>query len=250
MTKVFVHGNPETAAIWGPLIAALADNGVDDVVTLSPPGFGAPTPSGWDALPPSYVSWLVAELEKIEGAIDLVGHDWGAGHVFGVLAEHGYMLRSWAADCVGLLHPDYEWHDMAQTWQSPGDGEEAIAGMTALSVEDRTGLYQGLGLPADVAASMAEAADEEMGRCILALYRAAVPPMLGEMGRRVLAAPRPPGLVIDATGDAYVPSALANEMIPTLEAQHLQLEGNGHWWMTEAPDIAAAGLAEFWKGLS
>ena len=32
---VFVHGNPETAAIWDPLIAAL---GRDDVVALSPPG--------------------------------------------------------------------------------------------------------------------------------------------------------------------------------------------------------------------
>ena len=43
---VFVHGNPETAAIWDPLIAAL---GRDDVVALSPPGFGAPTPDGWAA---------------------------------------------------------------------------------------------------------------------------------------------------------------------------------------------------------
>ena len=35
MTVVLVHGNPETEAIWGPLVDAL---GRDDVVRLSPPG--------------------------------------------------------------------------------------------------------------------------------------------------------------------------------------------------------------------
>ena len=36
MTKVFVHGNPETSAIWGPLVDALSERGIDDVVLLSP----------------------------------------------------------------------------------------------------------------------------------------------------------------------------------------------------------------------
>ena len=36
MTVVLVHGNPETEAIWGPLVDAL---GRDDAVRLSPPGF-------------------------------------------------------------------------------------------------------------------------------------------------------------------------------------------------------------------
>ena len=35
MTVVLVHGNPETEAIWGPLVDAL---GRDDVVRLSPAG--------------------------------------------------------------------------------------------------------------------------------------------------------------------------------------------------------------------
>jgi pimeloyl-ACP methyl ester carboxylesterase len=46
MGVVLVHGNPETAAVWEPLRAAL---GRDDVVCLSPPGFGAPVPDGWEA---------------------------------------------------------------------------------------------------------------------------------------------------------------------------------------------------------
>src|SRR5580700_5450136 len=41
VTVVLVHGNPETDAIWGPLVDVL---GHEDVVRLSPPGFGSPLP--------------------------------------------------------------------------------------------------------------------------------------------------------------------------------------------------------------
>jgi pimeloyl-ACP methyl ester carboxylesterase len=37
MTVVLVHGNPETDAVWDPVVELL---GRDDVVRLSPPGFG------------------------------------------------------------------------------------------------------------------------------------------------------------------------------------------------------------------
>ena len=36
---VLVHGDPENAAVWGPLLGELQR---DDVITLSPPGFGVP----------------------------------------------------------------------------------------------------------------------------------------------------------------------------------------------------------------
>ena len=249
MTAVFVHGNPESDAIWGPLVDALADKGVTDVVLLSPPGFGAPTPAGWEATPGAYVAWLTQELGTIDGPIDLVGHDWGAGHVFGLLAEETGQLRSWAADCAGLLHADYVWHDMAQVWQTPEAGEEAIAAMVGLSVEERAGMFTGLGMSSEIATSLAEASTEEMGRCVLALYRAAAQPALVELGKRVIAADRPAGLVINATGDAYVGSALGAEVATDLGVDQLVLQDNGHWWMIEDPETAAAGLAGFWAGL-
>jgi len=96
-TVVLVHGNPETAAIWGPLTAALATRGHTDVVALSPPGFGAPVPDGFDPTMDNYADWLVGELETIQGTgteIDLVGHDWGAGHVYGALARRPDLVRT------------------------------------------------------------------------------------------------------------------------------------------------------------
>lgn len=250
MTKVFVHGNPETTAIWEPLVDALIAGGLDDeVLTLSPPGFGAPSPEGWDPTPASYVAWLADQLEGMEGPVDLVGHDWGAGHVYGLLSAAPELVRSWAADCAGLLHPDYVWHDMAQVWQTPGAGEEAVEAMAALGAEARQEAYEGLGLPAGIASSMALAADEEMGRCVLGLYRGAAQPALAELGRELSDAALPPGLVLDATDDPYVASELGVRMVDRLGANHLRLEGQGHWWMAEDPTVAVDGLLAFWSGL-
>ena len=48
-TKVFIHGNPETSAIWDLLVDELQRGGVAKIVRLSPLGFGSPTPAGWGA---------------------------------------------------------------------------------------------------------------------------------------------------------------------------------------------------------
>src|SRR5580704_15895129 len=76
---VLVHGNPETDAIWEPLTEALAALEIRDIGCLSPPGFGAPVPDGFGATTDDYSAWLVAELEKAEHPVHLVGHDWGGG---------------------------------------------------------------------------------------------------------------------------------------------------------------------------
>ena len=123
MTVVLVHGNPETDAIWGPLVDAL---GRDDVVRLSPPGFGTPLPDDFAATYLAYRDWLEDELEGMDEPVDLVGHDWGGGHVVNAMMHRPELVRSWASDAVGLFDPDYVWHDLAQVWQTPGEGEELV----------------------------------------------------------------------------------------------------------------------------
>ncbi len=39
MTIAFVHGNPETDAVWSALVGELSDRDVGGIVLLSPPGF-------------------------------------------------------------------------------------------------------------------------------------------------------------------------------------------------------------------
>jgi pimeloyl-ACP methyl ester carboxylesterase len=49
MTKAFLHGNPETGTLWSVLFGELRNKGINDLVALSPPGFGAPLPDGFKA---------------------------------------------------------------------------------------------------------------------------------------------------------------------------------------------------------
>lgn len=246
MPVALVHGNPETAAIWGPLIDALDR---DDVVTLSPPGFGAPAPEGWTATRAEYTEWLVSELTAIGEPVDLVGHDWGGGHVLAVAMSRPDLLRTWVTDIIGIFHPDYEWHDLAQIWQQPGAGEEAVAAMAAAPLPDRIGAYEGLGMPTGIALDLAAATDETMGRCILGLYRDAAQPVLTEAGADLPAAGARPGLAIVARDDTYVGSEdMAREMAERAGASVTAIDGVGHWWMIQQPALAAAILTGFWDG--
>ena len=132
MTVVLVHGNPETDAIWGPMRTEL---GRDDVIALSPPGFGAPIPDGFGATSDEYAAWLAAELERLDGPVDLIGHDWGGGHVMRIAIERPDLIRSWCTDIAGVFNDDYVWHDAAQGWISD-DGEAIVAGMAATPTAD------------------------------------------------------------------------------------------------------------------
>ena len=134
MTVVLVHGNPETEAIWSPLADTL---GRDDVVRLSPPGFGAPLPDAFPATYLAYRDWLEAELEGFDEPVDVVGHDSGGGHVVNVVMHRPELVRSWASDVVGLFDPEYVWHDLAHVWQRPGGGKHLVNTMLGGTAQDR-----------------------------------------------------------------------------------------------------------------
>jgi pimeloyl-ACP methyl ester carboxylesterase len=247
MTLVLVHGNPETAALWGPLVDAL---GRDDVVRLSPPGFGSPLPDDFAATYLAYRDWLEGELERVDGPIDLVGHDWGGCHVMNVVMHRPELVRSWASDVLGLFDPDYVWHDLAQVWQTAGDGEQLVDTMMGGTVQDRAEQMHTLGIPLDIAAEIAAAQGPEMARAILALYRSAAQPVLAEAGRSLPVAAARPGLSLLATEDHYVGSdELRRRAADRAGARTDVLEGLGHWWMVQDPARGAAALNSFWETL-
>ncbi|MGA5466806.1 alpha/beta fold hydrolase [Mycobacterium sp. NPDC050041] len=247
MTVVLVHGNPETDAVWGPLVAAL---GRTDVVRLSPPGFGAPLPDGFPATYLAYRDWLVEELERMDQPVDLVGHDWGGGHVVNAVMHRPELVRSWASDVVGLFDPEYVWHDMAQGFQTPGDGEQLVAMMQDGSVEDRAQQLAAFGVPHDVATSFARAQGPEMGRAILAVYRSARQPVLADAGKALENAAARPGLSLLATEDPFVGTEeMRRRAADRAGARTEVLDGLGHWWMVQDPAAGAAALTRFWDSL-
>ncbi len=251
MTIAFVHGNPETDVIWDELVSELAGRGAADMVLLKPPGFGAPVPDGWGATREEYRDWLVDQLVRLEAGapIDVVGHDWGAGHVFGLLEVRPDLVRSWACDCIGLIHPDYVWHDMAQLWQTPGVGEEIVSSMRTAPREEIVAMMTTSGMSAIAASDVADSLDG-IADCILPLYRSGAQPTVSNLGLALSSMDLPPGLAIDPSEDPYVgPAGRAAEMALRLGARHVPFDGAGHWWMCERPTEAAVVLTEFWADL-
>jgi pimeloyl-ACP methyl ester carboxylesterase len=247
MTIVLVHGNPETDAIWGPLVDALER---DDVVRLSPPGFGAPLDDGFPATDLAYRDWLEAQLEGIDAPIDVVGHDWGGGHVMNVVMHRPELVRSWASDAVGLFDSEYIWHDLAQVWQTSGDGEELVDTMLGGTVQDRAQQMAALGIPMDIGMSIAADQGPEMGRAILSLYRSARQPAMADAGRALENAAASPGLSLLATEDPYIGSEeLRRRAADRAGAHTAVLDGLGHWWMVQDPARGAAALTRFWETL-
>ena len=248
MTVVFVHGNPETDAVWDPLVERLDR---DDVVRLSPPGFGAPLPQGWPATYLDYRDWLEGELTRFANPVDLVGHDWGGGHVLNVVMHRPELVRSWVSDVVGLFDPDYVWHELAQVWQTPGDGEQLVDTMMGAPLKEQAERLTGLGVTPAVAAKLAAGGGEDMGRAILLLYRSARQPAMAEAGRNLEKAAARPGLALLATEDHYVGSEeIRRRAAERAGARTEVLEGLGHWWMVQDPGLGAAVLARFWDSLN
>lgn len=249
MPVVFVHGVPECAAVWDPLLHELA---FDDAVVLSPPGFGAPVPDGFAPTSDGYRDWLVAEIEHIAGErggpVDLVGHDWGGGHVMRAATARPDLVRRLVTDIAGTGDPEYQWHDMAQVWQTEGAGEEFVAALGALPAARRAEQLAAAGMTHEIALACAEAGGETMGRCILALYRSARQPRMTLWADqyRELADHRPETLVVIAHDDHYTGGPeMARRTAQRWHASTAELDGVGHWWMVQDPKQSAAALRDF-----
>jgi pimeloyl-ACP methyl ester carboxylesterase len=238
---VFLHGVPETEAIWRKLQGLIGEPSV----ALSLPGFGNPRPEGFAATKDAYLGWILEQLAAIDEPIDLVGHDWGAILTFGIALRHGEAIRSWAADVGSCIHPDYVWHAMAQIWQTPGDGEAYFAAQQDQPVDDQVAGFTALfGLGEADAREMLSAGDAVMGSCILDLYRSAVPNPHADWGP--LAPTAAPGLVLQATEDPFADPTRSAEVADTLGASVARIEGANHFWPYTHAEPAAVALTAFW----
>jgi pimeloyl-ACP methyl ester carboxylesterase len=241
MTAVFVHGVPETPAIWRGLLAALDR---PDTVTLSLPGFDSARPAGFGATMDEYAEWLVAQLERMDQPVDLVGHDWGGGFVVRLVSTRPELVRSWVTDAAGLGDAEFEWHDFAKIWQTPQAGEEFWDQQLAASTAEQASVFQMFGVPEEQALDLASHVNRDMADCILDLYRSAVD-VASKWGPDFAAIPAP-GLVIIPGEDPFLNADSAARAATRAGARTVALDGTGHWWMLQDPARAAAVLRDFW----
>jgi len=237
MPAVFVHGVPDTYRLWEPVRSHLRRS---DVIAVSLPGFDAPRPPGFAADKEAYVDWLIAELERIGGAVDLVGHDWGSLLVQRAVSLRPDLIRTWACG-NGPIDVDYVWHDLAQQWQTPEVGEQIMAMM------DQETLAQGLpaaGIPPDVAREVASHVDATMKECILRLYRSAV--NVGREWQSGVEKVTRPALILWGQDDPYVSPVFAERLAARVRGKLVLFAGCGHWWPVQRAAEAAAELEKFW----
>jgi pimeloyl-ACP methyl ester carboxylesterase len=246
MTIVLVHGNPETDVIWRPMLRELAR---DDVICLSPPGYGAPVPDRFGASWIEYRDWLIGQLEEIGHPVHVVGHDWGGVHTLNAAVTRPDLFLSWSIDVMGGFDADYVWHDWAQEWRTIDTGEAAVEGLLGATVDERTQVNLSLGITEEVAAALAVGQDRTMIRCLLALYRSAPESILKQMAANLPDASAIPGLVVIATDDDVVGNVeMRRRTAARAGATVVELPHN-HWWMLQNPTLAAETLTKFWSSV-
>jgi len=204
-------------------------------------------PGGFGATYDEYTAWLAEELEAMGQPVDLIGHDWGANFALRIACARPDLLRSWSVDTAGCFAPGYAFPDMCHVWQTPGVGEQSIAGWLAMSVPERATLNVALGMTPDVAQELAEALDEPMGRCILSLYRSVPETVLAHWGQLASSASARPGLVVIPTEDGHTGTEAQHRWLAQRAgAKVAVLAGLGHWWMLQDPTAGASALRQFW----
>ena len=238
MPAIFVHGVPDTHHLWDGVRERLSRK---DTSTVSLPGFGTDLPDGFGCTKEEYLEWLIGEVEKVGAPVDIVGHDWGALLTARLVQVRPDLVRTWAIGGAAI-DEGYEWHPLAKMWQTPGMGEQVMAGFT---LDAMVTALVAEGVPAEVAKVVASRVDERMKASVLPLYRSAVT-FMKEWHADVEGMSAQPGLLIWGEKDPYMPVEFARKMAARTKAGLVVLEGCGHWWPAQGPAETAAALERFW----
>jgi pimeloyl-ACP methyl ester carboxylesterase len=238
MPAYLIHGVPDSPVVWDPLRRQLART---DVVTPTLPGFaGAPCPAAFGATCDEYAAWLIADIERLGTQVDLVGHDWGGILALRIASVRPDLVRTLAAGS-GVLDAEYQWHETAVAWQTPGVGEQLMTLFGGeLAVE---GLVAGGVARADAEATVGRF-DEPMKDAILRLYRSAVD--VNPRWAPATASIRCPALVVWPIDDPFVDRRFGARIAERIGATLLELDG-GHWWPLTHPAEVAAALEQLWS---
>lgn len=245
IAKLFLHGVPDSPAIWRPLIATL-DLGDTPVATPALPGFTEPLPAGFAATKEAYADWATTEVERLaalHGPIDIVGHDWGAIIAQRVAMLRPDLIRSW---CVAnaVIDPDYRGHRIARIWNTPVLGEIFMMfsrpGSVAKSLVEQ-------GMPADIASEEgAQWSSKDKRRAILRLYRSANGLNFSHDWARDLDGLPACGALIWGESDPYVDISVAQRFAANRSVPLHIIKGAGHWAIAERPGAVADALHKFW----
>ena len=243
---IFLHGVPDSAEMWNPIIDRLQAS--YRCIAPDLPGLTtrSPAPVGYDFKLPSMAKWLddFGTAIGIHEPVNLVFGDFGSQYALTFAITYPDRVRKLAlAGSVGFS-PDYQWHSTAKMWRTPILGDLSMImlneGMFANAMKSGAPLLTPQHWQEVYALSMASSA---VKRNILKLYRAidtkdyaSWEPKLLEVTRRV------PMIVLWGDRDPFIASSFGDRL-GAREVHHYP--NYGHWIAVEAPDEIAGKLALF-----
>ncbi len=238
MTVVFVHGVPNTAAVWDPVRSVLSDR---DTIAVQLPGFGCDAPAGFSGTRYAYRDWLIEQLETMNQPVDLVGHDQGSVISQGVILARPDLVNTWALG-GGVCADDFLWHRQARIWQTTGLGERWRDHFLRLDVDTRAAMMVAAGVPELDATGVAAGMDRRMFEHMLSLYRSE--PYLEDWAFDPNST-YPRGLMLWGRDDRYQTADFGRAAATAAGARYHEL-ACGHWWQVErAEEVATELMAHF-----
>lgn len=233
---LFLHGNPDSAALWHRVVARLGDR--VRWIAIDLPDFGRSRAAA--DFDPTFAGLgrfvdAVVEALGVDGPLGVVAHDYGGAFAMAWAALHPEKARR----LVAINHPffvgDYRWHRWARIWRTPLLGELSTVPMGWWPIFSRSLRSGARALPEEHVREAFAAFTPATRRMILRLYRAADPAAFRRWEPRMRAATaRIPTLVLWGEHDPYIPGWVA-ERFPDA----------GHWLPVEQPERVAASLLRF-----
>lgn len=247
---LFLHGNPDTADLWGPVMARLPHR---RCLALDLPGFGGSDLHEGRPSLAAMAAWVDGALAAAgeAGPVAIVAHDFGGPYAIAWAVSRRERVARIALTNT-IFFPGLRWHRWARVWRTPVLGELAtrLTTRAVFRAELRRG---GPGLTdAHVDGAWARITPRTH-RAVLALYRSTDP--------RVFDAPSPtgaswyaawrtlaaevPSLTLWGLRDPYLRAAWRTELGT---ASLADFPDAGHWLPAEDPDGFTARLAAFLDG--
>lgn len=238
---ICLHGNPDSADAWAPLLDRGALLGW--VIAPDLPCFGRsarPDPAVFDASLDTYVDWFAAFVDAL--GVDryrLVVHDWGSLALAAASRRPEQVERLVAIDVVPLSAA-YRWHWIARLlWRPPVIGEVGMTIFNRFVIKTLTRLQRPgfKALDSGLLDRMKRDLDSGMKRAILRLYRTADPSDLGRHGAN-LGGLTCPALIVWGRQDPYVGTDEADVLAAQLGGPvETVLVDGGHWPMFDTPAV-------------
>ena len=250
---LLLHGVPETSSCWDDLAPRVAATG-RRVLAPDLPGLGGSAYTGpYDA--PSLLRQLAALVEaETDGAVDVVGHDWGGVLALALAGERPELVRRLAvANTAWRQVPARALHVPAFATPVLPELVFRVAGRQVVDLMLRLGWKADRPLDPDRRAEYEAAySDPEKVSAMLGYYRAAARPRLRALlpgqpepaGQPRVAAERT--LVVWGAGDPVLPVSLAEGIAKDLgpDTVVVTVPGAGHFVVEEAPDVVAEAVLD------